>query len=199
MATRSLFADLIFKIADENERRQALVLRSHIYGKELGNSGLDRFDESAHHLIGCDSTGRVISALRIVGPDQRPFDLEQLVDLSRLLIPSRCPAEVSRFCVDAEYRQIHRGQMVHLGMLKLLHEFSEHAGITDLFTLGLPHLKNLYRVGFFTALEIECDHPTWGPTQLLHLDLGAVRRRHEQSSSPIARLLFRTQLPNIII
>jgi N-acyl-L-homoserine lactone synthetase len=192
-----MFEGLTLRAAAPNELREVLSFRSTIYREELGDSGIDRFDESAHHLIACDFAGQIVAALRIVGAEHRPFDLEQLFDLSAVLGAASNPAEVSRFCVAKERRQIHRSQLIHIGMLKLVHEFSIKNNISDLLTLGLPHLKNLYRLGFFSTVGSPCNHPIWGQTELMHLDLEAVRLRHKESSSSIARLLFRTNLPNI--
>ena len=195
----SLFEGLTLRVATPNERGEVLHFRSAIYRQELGAPGIDRFDDLAHHLIACDSTGQIIATLRIVGPEHRPFDLEQLFDLTTILEAGRIPAEISRFCIAKEHRHIHRSQMVHVGMLKLVHEFSTRNHLTDLFTLGLPHLKNLYRIGFFSTVGDPCDHPIWGRTELMRLDIDAVRHRYEHSSSSMARLLFRTNLPNIVV
>jgi N-acyl-L-homoserine lactone synthetase len=193
------FKGLTFTVATDDERPEALSFRGEIYRDELGDSGIDGFDDSAHHLLARDAAGLIVAALRIVGPEQRPFDLEQLFDLSTVLPLDRVPAEVSRFCIAKKHRQIHRNHMVHMGMLKLVHEFSVKTGITDLFTLGLPHLKNLYRVGYFSPLGIICDHPIWGRTELMRLDIDDARRRYETAPSRIATLLFRTRIPNVIV
>jgi len=199
VSAEGLFEGLVLRVAAPNERQGVLAFRSQIYRQELGDNGVDRFDDSAHHLVVCETAGRIVAALRIVGPENRPLPLEELVDLSAILSPERTPAEVARFCVARDYRQMRRGQMIHIGMLKLVHDFSIKNRITDLFTLVLPHLKNLYRSAFFTATGITCHHPIFGHAELLHLDILQVRRQHEHSPRPMARLLFRTQVPNIIV
>jgi len=195
----SLFSGLILRVAAPGEREKVLQFRSVIYQEELGDPGIDRYDPSANHLIACDSGDQIVAALRVVGPEQRPFDLEQLFDLNPLLKTGSAPAEVSRFCIAKAHRHINRTEMVHVAMLKLVHAFSIKQRLTDLFTLGLPHLKNLYRVGFFSQLDVACQHPVWGRTVLMHLDLEAVRRRYQDSNNRMARLLFRTHLPNIFV
>ena len=89
--------------------------------------------------------------------------------------------------------------MVHIGMLKLTYDFAIRNGISDLVTLGLPHLKNLYRIGFFRPVGLTCHHPTWGAAELMHFDLARVKSQYQNSRNLVARLLFRTSLPNIIV
>lgn len=194
-----LLHGLVLRVARADERQDVLAFRSAIYRQELGDAGVDRFDESAHHLVACDPAGRFVAALRIVGPDDRPLPLEALIDLSDILGGDRRPAEVARFCIAKDHRQIHRGQMLHLGMLKLVHEFAIKHHLTDLFTLGLPHLKNLYRIGFFAATGVTCVHPLFGQAELMHLDMAEVRRQYEDSPNRMARLLFKTRVPNIVL
>lgn len=199
MRTERYLQGLTFKVADEIQRVRALELRSKIYAEELGDPGLDESDTLASHLIAVDDeSDEIVAALRLIGPDHRPFDIEQFVALSKFLPPERRPAEASRFWVEREHRAVHRRQLVHLGMLKLLYEYAVRHDITDLILLGLPDLIKLYRAAFFVTLGVEFVHPIWGATQVMHFDLSDVRRTHENSQHPIARLLFRTQLSNVL-
>jgi len=194
-----LLDGLTFKVADVLERDRAFELRGRVYREELGHDGLDGFDEHAHHLIAIDRDGKLLAALRIVGPDQRPFDMERLVTLADFLPGDRVPGELSRFCVDPAFRRVERGSFVHLGMFKLAHSFARKHGLTDFVTLALPHLRNGYRVGFFRSVGPDLIHPTWGPVSLMHLDLIDLKQRYGRSSRPMARLLFEDDPPNIRI
>lgn len=198
-ATRRLFEGLTFKLADDGERERALDLRRRIYTAELGDPGIDRFDTVAAHLIATDAQGIVVSTLRVVGPQERPFDLERFVPLDPILTDESRPAEVSRFCVEPNHRAIHRGQLVHLGMLKLLYEFARQQGITDLLTLGLPDLETLYKIAFFIPMNVMIEHPTWGHVRVMHFNMAKTRSENKTSRHPIARLLFSTRVPNIVI
>lgn len=194
-----MFDGLIFKIADERERSQALELRRTVYEEELGHDGIDRFDEAAYHLVACDSDGNVAAALRVVGPAQRPFDFEQIVVLSDYLPDNRSPGEISRFCVLRDHRQVRSDHFIQIGMLKLAHAFARKHGLTDFVTLALPHLRNLYRIAFFQPLGAPREHPMWGRVHPMRLDLVDLEARHSQSKQPLARLLFATDLPNILV
>jgi hypothetical protein len=88
---------------------------------------------------------------------------------------------------------------VHLGMLKLLYEFARQQGITDLLALALPELQAVYTVAFFIQLDIIIEHPTWGPTHVMHFDMAHTERLHGSSKHPVARLLFQTNVPNVLL
>jgi len=198
--TERYLEGLTFRVADDNQKVRALELRSHIYAEELGDPGLDDSDTLASHLIAVDDgSSEIVAALRLIGPDHRPFDIEQFVDLSKLLAPERRPAEASRFWVHRGHRAVHRRQLVHLGMLKLLYEYAVQHNITDLIMLGLPDLIKLYRAAFFVAFDVAFVHPIWGSTQVMRFDISEVRRVHQNSRNPVARLLFRTQLSNVLV
>jgi N-acyl-L-homoserine lactone synthetase len=198
LTAAQLFQGLTFKLANALECTEALALRARVYREELGHSGIDRFDEVAAHLIAKDASGRVISALRLVGSEHRPFDLESLADIDPLIGPGRRPAEISRFCTDRDSRQVHRHQLIPLGMLKLTYLYAVQRQLTDLFTLGLPHLANLYRAASFVASEASFDHPTWGKTYLMRLDLLALQHSDKASRGGVARLLL-ADLPNFLV
>jgi len=195
----NLLEGLTFKVADDEERLRALELRTRIYTQELGTTGQDRFDTLAFHLIAKDSTGSVVACLRIVGPEDRPFDIERLVDISPFVQTGKSPAEISRFCVEPSHRDIAPGHTIHLGMLKLVYEFTLRYHITDLFTLVMPHLITFYRFILFKPLHVNCEHPIFGSAHLMHLDLDGVRRRLQHASTPVAQLLFHTDLPNVVV
>ncbi len=197
MKRRNVLEGFIFKLADDAERAAALELRSRIYSAELGSPGLDRFDAGAHHVVGLEATGAVIASVRIIGAELRPFDIESLFNLETIVPLDRNPAEISRFCIDPRHRQMSRDHMLHFGMLKAVYDLATKLDITDIITLGLPHLKNLYRVGYFAEVGEPCLHPTWGPAQPMRLDLIELRRRHAGSANAVARLLLSGRHPNV--
>ena len=197
MKRRNILEGFVFKVATDSERGAALALRSRIYTAELGSPDLDGFDDGAYHVVGLDPDDAVVASVRIIGPEQRPFDIESVFNLSAVLAPDRVPAEISRFCVDPRHRQMHRDHMLHFGMLKAVYDLATKLGITDIVTLGLPHLKNLYRVGYFSEVGMLCTHPVWGPAHPMRLDLIELRRRYAASSNALARLLLSGAHPNV--
>jgi len=197
MMGRNVLEGFVFKVPTHSELRAALAMRSRIYAAELGSAGLDHFDDVAHHLVALTPDAQVVATVRIIGPDQRPFDLESLFNLSGILSPGRVPAEISRFCVDPGHRQMHRHHMLHFGMLKAVYDLVTKLNITDVVTLGLPHLKNLYRIGYFAEMGVQCVHPVWGPAHPMRLDLVELRRRYASSSNGLASLLLSGAHPNV--
>jgi N-acyl-L-homoserine lactone synthetase len=192
-----LFEGLTFKVANAHEADRALTLRRELYLDEFGCDGLDERDATAHHLVALNADQIVVAAMRIIDVAHRPFDLEDFVELPALP-EGRQPAEVGRFCMTKEYRRIKSSQLVHLGMCKLMFVFAERRGVTDLFTLGLLQLRNVYRLAFFTELDIFCQHPIGDQhVQLMHLDIERVRATHATSRHPVARLIFQSDVISI--
>jgi len=185
-----LIEGFTFKVASEPERRLALNLRRQVYRTELGHDGIDSFDDRAYHLIACTANGDVVASLRIVGPESRPFDLESVAPLIDLLGPSRRLGEISRFCIKPDLRHLTKGQSIHLGMFKLAYEFALRHSLTDFVTLALPHLSRLYSMALFRPLMAEIKHPTWGPVQLMHLDLMRLADNRSSSADRMARFLL---------
>ncbi|MFI5398729.1 MAG: GNAT family N-acyltransferase [Candidatus Binatia bacterium] len=199
VATTTSFDGLTFKVADPQETLRALDLRRQLYTEELGHHGIDEFDQFAHQLVARGADGEIVAALRIVGPDHRPFDLECLVPLSDFLTPDRLPAEIARFCVRRDSRRVQKDHLIHIGMLKLTVAFARKHRLTDFVTLGLPHLLNLYRVAFFRPLRTSCEHPIWGTVVPMRLDLLELEAWCLGSDEPLARLLTEADSPNIIV
>jgi hypothetical protein len=83
----ALFEGITFKVAEGPERGRSLEWRRRIYQSELGHDGLDRFDELAHQLIAVDSHGELLAGIRIQGPEQRPLEIEEFVDVTSLTGP----------------------------------------------------------------------------------------------------------------
>lgn len=183
-----LFEGFTFKVADAGERDKALNLRRELYLEEFGDDGLDSLDDSAHHLVALNPQRNIIAALRIVDAAHRPFDLDHFVELP-YLDPARIPAEVGRFCISKDYRQVRSDQFVHLGVFKLLYDFASVQGITDLFTLGTYELRSLYRFICFRETDIKCRHHIGNRVvQLMHLDLVALMA--DRGARPMARFLL---------
>lgn len=136
----------------------------------------------------------------MLGPDQRPFDLEQFVDLSSIISRDRLPALVGRMCVRHSHRTVSRKAFLPLGMLKLAHDLARKRGFTDFVMFTFPHLLSFYRTAFFRPVGITFEHPAYRcRSHVMHLDLLEFRERCASSVEPFAQLLLSTDLPNIIV
>lgn len=196
---RTVFEDLVFKVADDSERSLALGLRQIIYEEELGPTGFDPLDQLSDHLVACDPSGAVVAAFRLVGPEQRPFDFERHLDLRSYLAKERTAAFLGRMCIRRDYRAVRKSAFVQMGMLKLAHDYAIKRGITDFFMYTFTHLLKFYRGVFFQPLGISFEHPVWGLVHLMHLDVVALRGRCLHSRSSLAKVLFSGEHPNFVI
>lgn len=194
-----MFEGLTFKVADATERRLALELRRAVYEDEFGHAPDQLLDERAHHLVACSEDGEVVAALRILGPEHRPFDIESCVDLSALLPGPRSLALVGGLCVRHDFRGVSRASFLPMGMFKLAYEFARKNRITDFLTYVYPNLHDFYRGAFFEPLVPTLEHPSWGTVCLMHLDLESLETRHARSRKAFARVLFSTDLPNLLV
>jgi predicted GNAT family N-acyltransferase len=194
-----LLEGLIFKVAKGPEIAHVLELRRQIYEDELGYHGIDAFDERAHQLIAVDCEGEIVAALRILGPDQRPFEIEQFVDLSAVIPEGRSPAQIGGFWIRPASRRISRQAFLPLGMLKLACAFARKHQITDfIMRTHVEHLREFYRRAFFRPVDdLAFEHPVWGRVYVMHLDLVDLEARCAPFREPIGRFLFVTHVPNI--
>lgn len=194
-----MFDDLVFKLANEDERARAFALREQTFLEELGQVGYDPLDEVAHHLVACRPGGEVVATFRILGPEHRPFDFEKLLDMERVLTAGRTPGMVARLCIRKDYRTVRRSTFMQMGILKLSHDFAISRGITDLFMYTFPHLLKFYRGIFFDSLGVSFEHPVWGTVHLMHQDVAALPENCRRSRSSLARALFTGEHPNFIV
>ncbi len=194
-----MFDGLMFKVAVGEDRLQALELQREVYMKDLGHIPQDEYDAEAHFLTACSEDGAVIGAFRLVGPEQRPFDIERFVSLADLLPPGRTPAVVGRLCVRHDHRQVSRHTFIQIGLLKLAYAFAMKWDITDFLLYTYPRLIAFYRGALFETLAKTFEHPDWGVVHLMRLDLVGLEARCAQSRGGLARLLFATELPNLVL
>jgi len=197
--------EFTFKVAEKDERVGALDLRREVYavdwpGTPIGKAPVDELDKRADLLIALDATGLVLASCRVLGPDQRPFDFEQFVDLSPVVSCDRRPALVGRMCVRHSHRVVSRKAFLPLGMLKLAHDLARKRGFSDFVMFTFPHLVSLYRSAFFRPVGITFEHPAYRcQSHVMHLDLLEFRKTHANSVEPFAQLLLATDLPNVIV
>lgn len=194
-----MFEGLTFGVADAAERPLALDLRRIVYQEEFGHPPVDELDERAYHLIARSQNGEIIATLRIVGPDQRPFDIERYVDLSAFFPAERLLALVGGLCIRRDHRSVTRTGFLPMGMFKLAYAFARKHKLTDFLTYVYPNLYQFYRGAFFEPLVPAFEHPSWGTVCLMHLDLEGLEARHGRSREAFARFLFHTDLPNIVV
>lgn len=186
---------LTFKVADPAEIGAARALQREVFTKHYGQLPVDAADLRAHHFVIYDSERNLVGTFRIVGPEQRPFDLEKTVDLSSVLKPRRAPGLIGRLCIRRDLPTPQEYMMIPAGVLKLAYDFSRKHGITDLLTYTYPRLLTFYRRAFFREFDT-VDHEVWGLMHVMHLDLIELERDQSGADTPLAHFLFRSKLPN---
>jgi len=189
---------LRFMVAAGQDRERAVEMTRQVYLDEFGQDTDDGFDAGAHFLIACIESGEIAATSRVVGPEQRPFEIEAFVNLSEFLSPDRVPALVGRLTVRRDLRTVNRHTFIQIGMLKLAYVFAQKQGITDFVLFTFPHLLAFYRGALFEPRQA-FEHPEWGPVHVMHLDLLGLEARCATSRRSLARLLFATDLPNLVV
>lgn len=195
-----MFDGLTFKVADLVERAEALELQREVYGGDVGHVPHDEFDEQGYYLIAHDREREVVAAFRVVGPEQRPFDIERFVDLSPLIAADRSVALVGRLCIRHSHRNVSRKSILPVAMMKLAFVFARKHGFTDFVMYTFPHLLNFYRRAFFRTVDLTFEHPGYRcRMHVMHLDLIDLDTRLSQSREPMARLLCGPDSFNILV
>lgn len=137
------------------EFRQVLALRRNVFHYEFARKWLslrsdkDMFDEGADHLAIFDQKqGRLAGVYRVIPSHvERPFYSATEFDISKfLLIPGR-KMELSRACIDRDYRN---GIVISL-LWKGIAEYAKAAGMDYLFGLSSVTTTDLPEVAAIHA------------------------------------------------
>ena len=181
----NLLKTFTFKEADSAEREKALALFRDVYTQDVGHVPEDELDIVACHLIAKTPEGDVVASLRLVGPEQRPFDIERHCDLAPHLSTDAAPGMLGRLSVRHDMRRIQCAVPLHLGMLKLALHFAKAHEITDLFLYAMPHLITFYRGAFFVPLDCSFVYlPLNVRMQVMQLNLRDLECRQTSSRTP---------------
>jgi predicted GNAT family N-acyltransferase len=195
----TMLEDFTFKTADAEERRHALRLRRDVYSGDLGHVPEDDTDDRANHFVATIRSGDIVAAFRILGPRERPFDLEQYVDLRSIAPPDRTLALIGRLCIRPDYRAIRHSAFIQMGMLKLAHTFAERERISDFVMYTFPHLLAFYRSAYFSETGQTFLHPGYRQKMhVMHLDIVSFRRCYATSDTSLARYLLHACPENVL-
>jgi predicted GNAT family N-acyltransferase len=196
-----MLEEYVFKAADAGEREVALGLRREVYSKDVGHAPDDASDDRARHFVAKTLDGDLVAAFRVLGPEERPFDLEKYVSLQQLVPPPKRAALIGRLCIRHDYRPIARSVYIQTGMLRIAHEYASRNAITDFVMFTFPYLRAFYRSAYFSEVGLTFEHPGYRSTMhVMHLDLMAFRRRYESAQAPrLARYLLADCPPNVIL
>jgi predicted GNAT family N-acyltransferase len=179
-------------VARGSQRAAALRFRQQIFLREQGVDGTDRFDDVATHLVALND-GEIIAAARLIGPEERPFGFEEYFNLSEYF-PNDRVAEVSRYCVREDWRDVSRGITLHYGMLKLVVACAKIERVAILIGSVQPHIRPLYDRVYFRTLGRAFQHQVYGHTTIMWLD---VRDLLEGAAHPLRAILEDPRVPEV--
>lgn len=164
---------LTFQLANLQQRRLALALRSQVYAEDLGRVVNDHLDERSYHLVAC-AQHDVVAAVRVIGPEHRPFDCETILSEkgAGLSLGPR-PALIGRLCVRRDFRAARSSAALHLGLLRLTVEFGLQQGFSEYILYTFPGLTRFYQGASFELTGIDFPHPDWGRLHVMRLDLSS--------------------------
>jgi hypothetical protein len=127
---------------------------------------------------------------RVIAPEQRPFEIEQYIDLAAF-VPNRVRvAQIGGLAIRSDHRNFKRDSAVSIGLLKLSILLAQDLDFSDYVLWALPHLRRFYGTASFKEVTGPIPHPLWGPLWLMHLDLVQLRSTAQTLTSPLMRLLF---------
>jgi predicted GNAT family N-acyltransferase len=175
---------LTYRIAERGEREKLLERRNTIFKADLGFVPDDGLDPFAHHLIAATSEGEIVAAFRLLGPDLRPFDFEEIYSLDNLVTGGRRPAMLGRLWVAPDYRVVRRSVAIHSGLLRLALRAAVELSITDYFLCTFTRLVNFYRAASFRDTGFIHRHPGWGPLHVMHLGVSSPSANSSGSIQP---------------
>jgi len=162
--------DITFAIAGAEDQAKAVALRRSVFLEEYGHDGTPSLDSAAYHLVAKNIHTEVIAALRVLGPEHRPFDFEDAIDI-RSLVENRRPALVGGLCVRPDQRNVARVGFVSMGLFKFAYRFACQQSFSDLIAYVQINHRRFYEGCFFETVVDRFTHPKWGPMCLMRLDI----------------------------
>ncbi|MBI1817549.1 MAG: GNAT family N-acetyltransferase [Deltaproteobacteria bacterium] len=178
-------------MGDQNDRVDAIRVRRQVYCTELGYQGEeDAVDQRAHLCVVRTNDGEAVASLRIVGPAQRPFEIETFRSLDEILPLEHRAAEISRFCALPAFRSI--SSLVHLAAFKFAFGLADCEGFSHFVIWSKPILAPIYRYLLFeTIRDVQFEHPGLGNERhaVLVLDLRDIVTRYRQTRPALWSLL----------
>jgi predicted GNAT family N-acyltransferase len=198
--TLALFQSLIFKRARGDWELAARDLFRQVYSDDIKYVPADAFDDKAAYLIALTRDDELVASLRFLGPELRPFEIEDHCDLSKILGPNRVPALIGRLAVKREHRKVPGSIVIHFGLLKLAIAYGARFGVTDLFLYTLSHLVRFYEAAFFNTVGVTFTYEALRETMhIMRLDIKELERPCTKVNSRRARLILMSDTANVVV
>jgi len=166
------------------------AFQKSVYEARYGSMPDDGRDAAAHLLVARDRAGKVVASLRVLTNENRPFSFDAVLDLSRVAGLGQAPAEIGRWCVDPNLRDVSGAQGLHFGLMKFVFLFAAARGVSDYVICIYPELERFYRGMYFEDSGQGFDHPDWGSVRLFSMSLQRVTQRFRQSGTTLGKFIL---------
>lgn len=176
------------------DRADALDIRRRVYDERFGTPWQpeeDALDARAFLCVVRLADGTPIASLRVIGPDDRPLEIEEtLPPLDELLGRDARPGEMNRFCILPPWRRLSSG--VHMALFQWAFALARRDRFSHFLVLAPQDVRPIYAFLLFEALgDVTYEHP-WvaaGDCTPMLLELRNLRTRYRKARHTFARLL----------
>lgn len=178
-----------------NDRADALQIRRDVYQQRFGTPWQpeeDALDARAFLCVVRLPDGTPVASLRVIGPDDRPLEIESaLPPLAELLGRDCRPGEMNRFCILPGWRSLTSG--VHMALFQWAFAIARRDRFSHYLVVAPQDVRPIYA---FLLFETIPDRPTYehpwidaGVCTPMVLALRDVRTRYRAARHSFARLL----------
>ncbi len=170
-----------------------------VYRQRYGRVPDDGCDERAVFLIATDHRGDVVASARVIINANRPFSFEKVLDVATMEGVGSEPAEIGRWCIRQDHRDVAKARGLHFGLMKMVYLFGRAKAVSDYLMYVYPDLERFYRGLFFKDLGVPFEHPDWGPVRMFSLNLRVLDAKLRVSDTSLARYLLSSMGSNFKI
>jgi hypothetical protein len=175
------------------DRADALANRRHVLAERYGRAAVpeeDALDARAFIAVVRLPDGRPVASLRVLGPDDRPLEIEQKLQVDALLPADSRPGEMNRFCILPECRRMGTG--IHMALFQWAFALARRQRFSHYLVLAPADVKPIYQFLLFDPVPgVTFEHPRVANvicTPML-LDLRDIAGRYRDARHSFTRLL----------
>lgn len=177
----------------DGDRADALAVRRRVYDERFGPSWPpeeDVLDARAFLCVVRAADGAPVASLRVLGPDDRPLEVESELPLQDLLPTDARPGEMNRFAIVPERRPMATG--IHMALFQWAFALARRQRFSHYLVLAPRDVGPIYRFLLFDPVPgYAFPHP-WIATGVctpMVLDLRDVGARYRAARHAFAPLL----------
>lgn len=179
------------------DRADALAIRHRVYEERFGNTWPveeDILDARAFLCVVRRPDGRPVASLRVIGPDDRPLEIDTMLRLDQLLPADARPGEMNRFAILPECRGMSTG--IHMALFQWSFALARRDRYSHFLVLAPRDVRSIYEFLLFHPISsLTFEHP-WIPAGIctpMVLELHDVSTRYHAARHAFAPLLERQE------